>query len=158
MCIFTNVTLHYSHLGRVSLENLRITKNQLLKSVRQLFKVTAKLIKDQTEISGLTMIGYEEPTWRSTTLLCDKAIEITNAKTFVCAESVLCLGSISDQPVEAWKNKIKWYLENLYLKDLNRNDGPSPGFTTLGILEEIQKFVTELHCELESSSKEGSSL
>ena len=38
-----------------------------------------------------------------------------------------------DEPVEAWKNKIKWYLENRYLKDLT-------GFTTLGILEEIQKL------------------
>ena len=44
-------------------------------------------------------------------------------KTYVFADSVLCLGSISDQPVEAWKNKIKWYLENRYLKDLNRTGG-----------------------------------
>ena len=64
---------------------------------------------------------------------------------------------MSDQPVEAWKNKITWYLENRYLKDLNRIDGEPiefewkifPGFTTLGILEEIQKFMTELQCELE---------
>ena len=66
---------------------------------------------DQTEIGGLTTIDYKEPTWKSTTLLCDTAIEITNAKTYVFADWVLWVGSISDQPVEAWKNKIKWYLE-----------------------------------------------
>ena len=85
----------------------------------------------------------------------DKAFEITNAKTYVFADSVLCLESISDQPVEAWKNKFKWYLENRYLKDLNRIDGEPmefewkifPGFTTLGILEEIQKIMKELQCE-----------
>ena len=85
------------------MENLRFAKNQLLKSVKQLFQVTERLIKDQTEISGLTTIDYEQPTWISTTLLCDKAVEITNAKTYVFYDSVLCLGGISDQPVEAWK-------------------------------------------------------
>ena len=59
-----------------------------------------RLITDQTDISGLTTIDYEQPTWRST-LLCDKAIEITNAKTNVFSDSALCLGGISDQPVEA---------------------------------------------------------
>ena len=88
-------------LGRDFMENLRFTKNQLLKSVKQLFQVTEKLLKDQSEISGLTTIDSKEPTWRSTTLQCDKAIEITNAKTYVFADSVPCLGSMSDQPVEA---------------------------------------------------------
>ena len=45
--------------------------------------MTERLIKDQTEISGLTTIDYDQHTWRSTTLLCDKAVEITNAKTYV---------------------------------------------------------------------------
>ena len=145
------------HLGRDFLENLRFTKNQLLMSVKQLFQVTGKLIMDQTDISGLTTINYKEPRWRSTTLLCVKAIGMTNVKTYVFADSVLCLWSMSDQPVEAWKNKIKWYLENRYLKDLNRIDGEPmefewkifTRFTTLGIFEEIQKYMTEWECELE---------
>ena len=147
------------------MENLRFAKNQLLKSVTQLFQVTEKLIKDQTEICGLTTIDYKQPTWRSTTLLCDKAVEITNAKTYVFADSVLCLGSMSVQPVEARKNKIKWYLETRYLKVLNRIDGEPmefewtipQGLTTLGILEENKKMITELHSVNLSSSKEGSS-
>ena len=79
--IFMNVTLQAAvHLGRDNMENLRFTKNQLLKSVQQLFQVTEKLIMDQTEIGGLTTIDYEEPAWRLTSLLCDNAYEITNAK------------------------------------------------------------------------------
>ena len=54
----------------------------------------------------------KQPPWRSTTPLCDKAFEVTNAKTSVFADSVLCLGSMTDDPIEAWKNKIKWYLES----------------------------------------------
>ena len=100
--LFMNTTLQAAvHLGRDNMENLRLTKNQLLKSVKQLFQVTEKLIKDQTEISGLTTIHCKELTWRSTTLLCDKPIEITNAKTCFFADSVLCLGSLSDEAVEA---------------------------------------------------------
>ena len=97
------------------MENLRFTKNQVLKSAKQLFQVTERLIRDWTEISGLTTIDFEQRTWRSTTLLCDKAFEITNAKTYAFSDFVLCLGGISDQPVEAWKNNIKWYLKNRYL-------------------------------------------
>ena len=156
---FMNTTLQASvHLGRDCMENLRFTKNQLLKCAKQLFQVTEKLIKYQTEISCLTTIDSKELTWRSTTPPCDKAIEITNAETetYVFADSVLCLGSISDQPVEAWKIKIIWNLENRYLKDLNRIDGePMAGFTTLDILKKIQKYMKDLSVNLSSSTTCG---
>ena len=51
--------------------------------MKQLFQVTERLTKDQTEIGGLTKIDNEQLTKRSTTLSCDKAIEITTAKTYV---------------------------------------------------------------------------
>ena len=63
------------------------------------------MIEDQKEIGNLTTIDYKDLTWRSTTLLCDKPIEITNAETYAFADLVLCLESISDQPVEAWKKQ-----------------------------------------------------
>ena len=87
----------------------------------------------------------------------DGPLLCANAETYVFANSVLCLGIMSDRPVEAWKNKINWYVEDRYLKVLNRTDGDPmefewkvlPGFTTLNILEEIQKIMTELQCEPE---------
>ena len=100
--IFMNVTLEAAvHLDQDHMENLRFTKKQLLKSVKEFFQMTEKLIKDHKEMNNLTTIDYKEFTWRSTTLLCDKAFETTNAKTSVFADSVLCLGSMNDQPVEA---------------------------------------------------------
>ena len=105
--IFMHATLQAAvHLGEST-----IYQESTPEVCEQLFQVTETLINDQTEISGLTKSDCKHPTWRSTTLVCDKAIEITNAKTYVFSDSVPCLGSISDQPVEAWKNKIKWYLE-----------------------------------------------
>ena len=43
-----NVTLQAAvHLGRDHMENQRFTKNELLKSLKQCFQVTEKLIEDQ---------------------------------------------------------------------------------------------------------------
>ena len=77
-----NVTLQAAvHLGQDYVENPRFTKNQLLKSMKQLFQVTEKLIVGQIEITNLTTIDCKELTWRSTSLLCDKAFDITNGET-----------------------------------------------------------------------------
>ena len=69
-----------------------------------------------------------------------------------------CLGGISTELVQAWESKIKWFLETRYLEDLDRIDGEQmefewknfQGFTTSGILDEIQKtMISELKCEPE---------
>ena len=64
--IFISVTLQAAvHLGKDYTENLRSNKNQPLKSVRQFFEVTERLITDQTETSG-----RQQPMWRETTQSC----------------------------------------------------------------------------------------
>ena len=101
---FMNVTLQAAvHLGRDYKEIFTIYQES---TPEELFQVTEKLIEGQKEINNLTTIDYKEFTRRSTSLLCDKAFEITNAQTCVFADSLLCLGSTSDQPVEAWKKKV----------------------------------------------------
>ena len=60
-------------------------------------------------------------------------------------------------PDTAWMNKIKGYSQNNHFKELNRIDGMQtefewtifPGFTTLGILQEIQKCLKSVQCEPE---------
>ena len=67
--IFLNATLQAAvHLGQDYAENLRFVQNHLWKSVKQLFKEPEKLIRNQTEITGVTTIDYQEHTWRSTSL------------------------------------------------------------------------------------------
>ena len=61
--------------------------------------------------------------WRESSLLCDRAVRIMKSQTYVFSDSVLCLGDISPEPVQAWIDKNKWYLETRYLKELNRIDG-----------------------------------
>ena len=69
------------HLGRDYMENLQFTKNQVLKSLKQLFQVTERLIKGQTEISGVTTIDYENSLRGGRRLYYVAKLLITNAKT-----------------------------------------------------------------------------
>ena len=105
------------HLGTDFTENLRSTRNQPKKSLRQLFQLTQKLITDQTEITGITTIDWQQPMWRETTLLTDRAVQFATAKTYVFSDSVLCLGGISTEPVKAWESMIKWFMETFFEKN-----------------------------------------
>ena len=80
-CIFMSVTLQGPvHLGQDCSENLRSIKNQRLKSVKQLFRTTEKLITDQKEITCIPVIDWNQPLWRATTLLTDRAVQFTKSQ------------------------------------------------------------------------------
>ena len=76
------------HLGKDYLENFRSTINQVLRTTRQLFDVSQKLITDQAEIHGISNTGWYTP-WQRTTLLCDKAVQPSTAKVYVFSDSVV---------------------------------------------------------------------
>ena len=129
-----SVTLHAAvHLG----------EDQPLKSLRHLFKVTERLITDQTEITWLTTIEWQQPVWRETTLLTDRAVQFATAKTYVFSDSVH--GRYQWRTSQSVGSRIKRFFEARYLKDLGRIHGEPlefewknfPGFTTLGIIDEI---------------------
>ena len=108
-------------------------------------KVTQRLITDQTEITGLTTIDWQQPMWRETTLLTDRAVQFATARRYVFSDSAM-----------SWKARLngfwKHVISTIWIVSKGNNwnsSGNFPGFTTLGILEEIQKFMIELHCEPE---------
>ena len=87
----------------------------------------------------------------------DKLIErwslsdkITTSRVYVFFNSVLCMGEMRSDPNAAWMYRTKGYAQNNHLKELNRIDGMQTefvwkifsGFTTLGIFEEMQTFMT----------------
>ena len=114
---FMSVALQAAgHLGQDSSENLRSIKNRPLKSVKQLFRTTEKLIKDQVEMTGLSTIDWNQPIWRESCLLCDRAVQIMKSQTYVFSDSVLRLGDISTAPLQAWKDKIKWYISKVWIE------------------------------------------
>ena len=71
--------------------NLRSVTNQSSKSVEQLFRTTERLIKEQTETTGVSTINWDHRMWRESSLLRDRAGRIMNSKTYVFSDSVLCL-------------------------------------------------------------------
>ena len=78
-CILMSVTLQATvHLEKGYTENLRSIKSQPKKSLRQLFQVTERFITDQTEVTGLTTIDWQQLSWRETTLLTHRAVHIAN--------------------------------------------------------------------------------
>ena len=64
-------------------------------------------------------------------------------------------GKFGHNPVGSWKKQIQWCSETNYFSELNRTDGKPmefewkifPGFTTAGILIEIQKMMGESQCD-----------
>ena len=154
--IFMNATLKAAvHLGNDHDVNLRHVKNSFWSSAGQLFGETEKLISGQRETDGISLINSEDLRWISTSVLHSRAYQYANAKVYVFSDSVLCLGKMGPNPVESWKNQIQWYSETNYFSELNRFDGKAmefewkifPGFTTAGILNEIQKTTGELQCD-----------
>ena len=94
---------------------------------------------------GISLIDSKDSRWISTSLLHSRAYQHANAKVYVFSDSVPCSG----------KKQIQWYSETNYFSELNRIDGKPmefewkifPGFTTAGLLEEIQKKMGELQCD-----------
>ena len=89
----------------------------------QLFNDNEKLIGEQKEITGASTMNIKDFTWMSTSLLCSKAYQITNAKAYVFSDSVLCVGKMVEDLDATWKSKINWYSGNNYFKEMNRIDG-----------------------------------
>ena len=156
--VFLNTTLQAAvHLGKDYDANLQFVRNHLGNMMGQLFNETEKLISEQTEITGVHTINFTELTWMPTSLLCKKAYQITNAKTYVFSDSVLCVGKMGDDPIATWKSKIKLYSEDNHFEDMNRiDDMPTefewkifPGTVTLGLTEKIKIPMRDLQCEPE---------
>ena len=68
--------------------------------------ISGELITDQTGITGIPVIDWQQQMWQRTNVLTDNAVQFATAKTCVFSDSVLCLGGISPDPVRAWKDKI----------------------------------------------------
>ena len=102
--MFMNTTLQAAvHLGKDYDTNLHFAKNHIWDSLGQLFGEIKRLICEQSEILGpktpeivgLKVIEFEETTWRSINLLCERAYQITAAKVYVFSDSVLCICEIT---------------------------------------------------------------
>ena len=86
------------HLGNDHWENPLSTKNQPQRTVKRLFDVTKKLVRDRKEMQGISMIIWLDNSWKRTTLMTDTAVRLSTAKAYVFSDSVMCMGRISENP------------------------------------------------------------
>ena len=121
-------------------------------TLKQMFDISAKLVSEQEEISGLETNGWENHSWKYMSLIGDKRfINLQRTKVYVFSESVLCLGRIHQNPEsnKAWEQRIGWITSSQSYSDFDGIDGERtkfdwnifPGFDTLhGVEIRIMSF------------------
>ena len=74
-------------------------------TLKQMFDISAKLMTEHDEISGLETIGWENHAWKYLSLIGDeRIINLQHTEVYVFSDSVLCLEKIHQNPEsnEAW--------------------------------------------------------
>ena len=118
-------------------------------TLKQMFDISAKLVTEQDEISGLETIGWEKHSWKYLSFIGDKrTINLQRTKVYVFSDSVLCLGRVHQHPQlnEAWKKRIEWITSSQSYRDFDGINGEPtevewnifPGFDTLQICGEVE--------------------
>ena len=105
--MFMSVTLESAvFMGKNYLDNCYSMTNTKDLTLKQMFDISAKLVSEQDEISGVETIGCENHSWKYRSLIGDeRVISLQRTKVYVFSDSVLCLGKIFENPEsnDAWK-------------------------------------------------------
>ena len=121
-----------------------------------MFEISEKLILEESdEIFGVSQISWENSPWKQLSLVNDEeVISLSHAKVYVFSDSVLCLGKVNQNPTSntAWEQQLDWFNDSSQYRTLDTIDGEPmefewnifPGFTTLQLIREVQKFMNKM--------------
>ena len=120
-----------------------------------MFDISAKLVSEQEEISGLETIGWENHSLKYLSLIGDeRIINLQRTKVHVFSDSVLCLGKIWQNPEsnEAWEQRLGWIKSAQSYRNFDRIDGEPtefewnifPGFNTLQLSDQVKSLLYRL--------------
>ena len=132
-----------------------VVKNQESLTLKQMFDVTAQIVHNEEEISGLDKILYQKNSWTQLSLINDPVIiNLQSTKVYVFSDSVLCLGKVLQHPEcnEAWKNRVAGVRAERSYRDYDDVSGEStefewnifPGFTSLQLCDKISNLLSSL--------------
>ena len=132
-----------------------VVKNQESLTLKQMFDVTARMVHNEEEISGLDKILYQKNYWTQLSLINDPVIiNLQSTKVYVFSDSVLCLGKVLQHPEcnEAWKNRVAGVRAERNYSDFEEIKGEStefewnifPGFTSLQLCDRISNLLSSL--------------
>ena len=109
-------------------KNFQNNRNSIVNTtdltLKQMFDISAKLVSEQEEITGLETIGWENHSWKYMSLIGDeRIINLQSTKVYVFSDSVLCLGKIHQnrESNTAWEERIRWITTSQKLQRLRRN-------------------------------------
>ena len=132
-----------------------VVENQESLTLKQMFDVTAQIVHNEEEISGLDKILYQKNFWTQLSLINDSVIiSLQSTKVYVFSDSVLCLGKVLQHPEcnEAWKNRFAGVRAERSYRDYEDVSGEStefewnifPGFTSLQLCDKINDLLSNL--------------
>ena len=76
------------------------------------------IVRCNQEASQWTsVINWQDKSWKRTTLLNDRAVQLSTAKVFVFSDSALCMGRTPNTPVSAWKEKLEWFMNSSHYRE-----------------------------------------
>ena len=141
--------------GKNHLDNRHSITNTKDLTLKQMFGISARLVSEQDEISGLETIGWENHSWKYMSLIGDeRVINLQRTKVYVFSDSVLCLGEILEntQSNDAWEEGLGWFKSSSVYRNFDRIDGELmelewnifPGFNTLQLSEEVKSLLFRL--------------
>ena len=108
--MFMSVTLESAvFMGKDYLDNCHSITNTKDLTLKQMFDISARLVSEQDEISGMETIGWENHSWKYLSLIGDeRVINLQRTKVYVFSDSVLCLGKIHENPQSngAWEDRL----------------------------------------------------
>ena len=151
-----SVTLESSvFMGKNYLDNCHSITNTKDLTLKQMFDISARLVSEQDEISGVETIGWENQSWKYLSLIDDeRVINLQRTKVYVFSDSVLCLGTIHENPQSngAWEDRLGWLKTSQEYRIFDRIDGEPmefewnifQGFNTLQLSEEAKRLLLRL--------------
>ena len=99
-------------MGKNHLNKCQSIANTTDLTLKLMFDISARLVSEQDEISGLETIGWENYSWKYLSLIGDeRVISLQRTKVYVFSDSVLCLGKFLEttQSNDAWEQRLGWF-------------------------------------------------
>ena len=103
----------------------------------------------------MNTINWDDSSWKHLSLIGhEEVISLSHAKVYVFSDSVFCLGKVNQNPTSntVWEDQLGWFKDSPQYGALDTIDGEPiefewnifPGFTTLELVREVQKFMSKM--------------
>ena len=164
--MFMSVTLESAvFMGENYLDNRHFITNTKDLTLKQMFDISARLVSEQDEISGVETIGWENHSWKFLSLIGDETvINLQRTNVYVFSDSVLCLGKIHEIPQsnDAWEQRLGWFTSSSVYRSFDSIDGEPlefkwdifTGFKTLQLSDEVKSLLLRLNETPENHKKD----